>query len=133
MIKFLSPEDYANVCHCSLEVATKRCSYYKKLYQRYSISKCPTCEANSGKLQYDGNCKIEASIIFIRCIMCNDTFPCGDLRLHDWEMWVGSLDQVMDVIKYGKGSVMGFEYKDLTEKEWNQFVNENIEKLLFEE
>ena len=126
----LNPVEYAKVCKCSLELAIKRCSYYENLYKKYLEAVCPTCNAASGNLYYSDDGKIdEINIVYIRCRNCIDTFSCSDARLRDWRAGTGLLDQVLDVIKYGKFSVMGFAYDDLPEEEWLQFVTESTNKL----
>ena len=126
----LNPEEYAKVCKCSLELATKRWSYFENLYKKHLEAVCPTCNATNGNLYYDDDGKIdEINIVYIRCGNCKDTFFCSDARLHDWQAGTGLLDQVLDVIKYGKFSVMGFAYDDLSEEEWFQFVTESTNKL----
>ena len=128
MILF-NPEEYAKVCKCSLELAETRCSYFKNLYNKCLQVVCPSCKADCNKLRYNDDGKNEKSSFFIQCIVCNDKFSCGDSRLRDWEASAVLFDQVLDVIKYGKGSVMGFDYGDLSEEEWFQFVTESTNKL----
>ena len=126
----LNPEEYAKACKCSLELATKRYSYFENLYKKHVETVCPTCNAASGNLYYDSNDKLdEINIVYIRCGNCKDTFFCNDTRLRDWQVGMGLLDQVLDVIKYGKSSVMGFAYEDLSEVEWFQFVRDSTNKL----
>ncbi|WP_025784365.1 hypothetical protein [Sporosarcina sp. D27] len=130
MINTLNTEEYAKICNCSLELATKRCSYFENLYIKHLEAVCPNCNASSDNLQYDDDDKIdEINIVYIRCINCKEAFDSNDIRLHDWRAGTGLLDQVLDVIKYGKFSVMGFAYDDLTEEEWLQFVTDSTNKL----
>ncbi|WP_156312067.1 hypothetical protein [Lysinibacillus contaminans] len=130
MMILLNPEEYAKVCKCSLELATKRCTYYENLYKKYLEAVCPTCNAASDNLYYDDDGKIdEKNIVYIRCGNCKDTFSCSDARFRDWVAGGGLLDPVLDVIKYGKFSVMGFAYDDLSEEKWLQFVTESTNKL----
>lgn len=126
----LDPEEYAKVCKCSLELATKRCSYFENLFKKHHEAVCPTCNATSGNLNYaDDNIVGEINIVYIQCGNCKDTFFCSDERLRDWQAGNGLLDQVLDVIQYGKFSVMGFAYDDLSEEEWFQFVTDSTNKL----
>lgn len=125
----LNPEEYAKVCKCSLQLAEKRCSYFNNLYIKLLQVVCPSCKADYTKLQYNDDGKNEDSTFFIVCIACNNKFSLGDSRLRDWVASGGLFDQVLDVIKYGKSSVMGFEYGDLSEEEWIQFVTESTKKL----
>lgn len=126
----LNPEEYAKLCHCSVELATKRCSYFENVYKKYDEAVCPTCNASSDNLKYDDDDKInELNIVYIRCENCKDTFSCSDTRLRDWQAGTGLLDQVLDVITYGKFSVMGFAYDELSAEEWLQFVTESTYKL----
>ncbi len=125
----LNPEEYAKVCKCSLELATKRCSYFENLYKKHLEAVCPIWNATNGNLYYDDDKLDEINIVYIRCGNCKDTFLCGDARLRGWQAGTGLLDQVLDVIKYGKFSVMGFAYDDLSEEEWFQFVTESTNKL----
>ncbi|WP_042348673.1 hypothetical protein [Bacillus massiliigorillae] len=126
----LNPEEYAKVCKCSLELATKRCSHYENLYKIHREAVCPTCNAESRNLYFDDdNVPNEITIVNIRCRNCKDTFSTSDARLRDWEAGAGLFDQVLDVIDYGKGSVMGFAYDDLSKEEWIQFVQESTNKL----
>ena len=126
----LNPEEYAKVCKCSIELATKRCSYFENLYKKHLEVVCPNCNATYSNLFYDDDDKIdEINIVYIRCGNCKDKFSCSDARLRDWKAGTGLLDQVLDVINYGKFSVMGFAYDDLSEEEWFQFVTDSTNKL----
>ncbi|WP_156475971.1 MULTISPECIES: hypothetical protein [Sporosarcina] len=130
MMILLNPEEYAKVCKCSLELATKRSAYFENLYKKHLEAVCPTCNATNGNLYYADDNKIdEINIVYIRCGNCKDTFSCSDARLRDWQAGTGLLDQVLDVINYGKFSVMGFAYDELSEEEWFQFVTESTNKL----
>lgn len=129
MIILLKPEEYAKVCKCSLDLATRRCSYFEKVYKKHLEAVCPTCNATYSNLFYDDDDKIgEINIVYIRCGNCKDKFSTSDARLLDWQAVTG-FDQVLDVINYGKFSVMGFAYEDLSEEEWSQFVTESTNKL----
>lgn len=126
----LNPEEYAKVCKCPLELATQRWSYFENLYKKHLEAVCPTCNATSGNLYFADDDKIdEINIVYIRCGNCKETFNCDDTRLRDWRAGTGFLDQVLDVIKYGKSSVMGFANDDLSEEEWLQFVTDSTNRL----
>ncbi|WP_186673779.1 hypothetical protein [Sporosarcina sp. BP05] len=126
----LNPEEYAMVCKCSLELATKRCSFFENLYKKKLRAVCPSCNASSDNLYYDDDDKKdEINIVYIRCRICRDTFSSNDTRLREWHAGSGLFDQVLDVIDYGKFSVMGFANEDLSEKEWFQFVTDSTNNL----
>ena len=118
-LKFLNPEEYAEYCHIPLDLAIERCSHFKELYDKHMQTVCPACGADISKIVHwnDGQ---PMPLHRLHCTACDEMFPLGYTKLKYY--YINLFDQVVDVIRDGKLSIMGCAYEDFTEDEWLEFV-----------
>ncbi|MFT9493398.1 hypothetical protein [Anaerosolibacter sp.] len=114
------PQKYSETCKCSLEIARKRCDYYRELEEKGVLVKCPECGASHDKLTFDDDGSEYSTETFISCTTCWVGFNTDDERLNDWVEWQWSFDEVL----YFAANNQFDEVNN-----WESFVKESTDEL----
>lgn len=121
-----NPQEYANFCHISIKLATKRCNYFLNKLELANKVVCPECE--STELEFDDDGSDYCVDRFISCTECWETFDINDERLKDWVRWEEEFDEILWFANDLKENGVEKVEREVGEK-WEVFCKKSTDEL----